>query len=335
MRVLGIESSCDETGAALYDSSQGLLCHELHTQAQLHARYGGVVPELASRDHIRHLIPLIRQVLRKAQLTLADIDGIAYTAGPGLSGALLTGAMAGRSLAYALGVPAVAINHMEGHLMALWLESSAPVLPGIALLVSGGHTLLIKVAALGDYMVLGQSVDDAAGEAFDKTAKLLGLSYPGGPHLEVLAASGRSGIFHFPRPMLSSGSCDFSFAGLKTAVRLALEQSDRSAQTLADIARGFCDAVADILEGKCALALELCGCNRLLVAGGVSANALIRTRLQQLLEKRHGQAYFARPEFCTDNAAMIARAGAFRLQSGQSAALEVRVRPRWPLDSPG
>ena len=332
MLMLALESSCDETAAALYDTEQGLLSHALHSQAGEHAVYGGVVPELASRDHVRHVVPLIRRVLHESGRELHDLQGVAYTAGPGLSGALLTGAVTGRTLAYALGIPAVAVNHMEGHLLAPLLEEHPPRLPCVALLVSGGHTLLVWAEQEGSYQVLGQSVDDAAGEAFDKTAKLLGLPYPGGPHLERLAQGGRPGCCRLPRPLLQADSCDFSFAGLKTAAALALQRSDRTQQARADLALEFSEAVAEILEAKCARALTQCGCTRLLVAGGVSANTLIRERLRRLMERRGGEAYFARPQFCTDNAAMIARAGAMRLLSGQQAALSIRVRPRWPLD---
>ena len=332
MLMLALESSCDETAAALYDTEQGLLSHALHSQAAEHAVYGGVVPELASRDHVRHVVPLIRRVLQEGGRELHDLQGVAYTAGPGLSGALLTGAVTGRTLAYALGIPAVAVNHMEGHLLAPLLEEHPPALPCVALLVSGGHTLLVWAEAEGSYQVLGQSVDDAAGEAFDKTAKLLGLSYPGGPQLERLAQLGRPGRCRLPRPMLQTDSCDFSFAGLKTAVAAALQHSDRTQQAHADLALEFSEAVAEILEVKCARALAQCACTRLLVAGGVSANTLIRERLGRMMERRGGEAYFARPQFCTDNAAMIARAGAARLLSGQRADLSVCVRPRWPLD---
>lgn len=331
MLVLGIESSCDETGTALYDSDKGLLSHALHSQVAIHNEYGGVVPELASRDHIKRIIPLIKKVLKDGGRALSDLDAVAYTAGPGLIGALLVGAVEARSLAYSLGIKAVAVHHMEGHLLAPMLEDDPPELPFVALLVSGGHTMLIRVRAIGSYEILGQSVDDAAGEAFDKTAKLLGLPYPGGPHLEKLAAAGTPGTYKFPRPMVASGNCDFSFAGLKTAVLHALRKSDGSDQAKADLARGFTEAVADTLYAKCAAALDLTGYDRLVVSGGVSANSAVRDRLCALMEDRGGRVFFARREFCTDNGAMIAKAGMVRFLNGEFAPLGIDVHPRWPL----
>lgn len=334
MRVLGIESSCDETGAAVYDDKDGLIAHALHTQIAMHAEYGGVVPELASRDHIKRIVPLVRKVMADAKMQLSDLDAVAYTAGPGLIGALLTGAMEARALAYALNIPAVPVHHMEGHLLAPLLEDPKPEFPFVALLVSGGHTMLIQVAKPGDYKLLGQSVDDAAGEAFDKTAKLLGLPYPGGPYLEKLAQNGNPKAYHFPRPMIDRPNCDFSFAGLKTAVLNAVHQhpDDLDAHK-ADLARCFTDAVADTLVAKCKRALDLCHLNSLVVAGGVSANTAVRTALTELMEKRGGKAFFARREFCTDNGAMIALAGMLRFKAGQFGGLQVDVFPRWPLDT--
>lgn len=334
MRVLGIESSCDETGAAVYDDKDGLIAHALHTQIAMHAEYGGVVPELASRDHIKRIVPLVRKVMADAKMQLSDLDAVAYTAGPGLIGALLTGAMEARALAYALNIPAVPVHHMEGHLLAPLLEDPKPEFPFVALLVSGGHTMLIQVAKPGDYKLLGQSVDDAAGEAFDKTAKLLGLPYPGGPYLEKLAQNGNPKAYHFPRPMIDRPNCDFSFAGLKTAVLNAVHQhpDDLDAHK-ADLARCFTDAVADTLVAKCKRALDMCHLNSLVVAGGVSANTAVRTALTELMEKRGGKAFFARREFCTDNGAMIALAGMLRFKAGQFGGLQVDVFPRWPLDT--
>ena len=335
MLILGIESSCDETGVALYDADKGqLLTHALHTQIPIHAEYGGVVPELASRDHVKRVIPLVRKVLADAHYTLHDLSAVAYTAGPGLIGALLVGAMSARALAYALNIPAVPVHHMEGHLLAPMLEDNPPQFPFVALLVSGGHTMLIKVERPGQYEILGESVDDAAGEAFDKTAKLLDLPYPGGPKLEELAHGGDSAAYHFPRPMIDRPNCDFSFAGLKTAVLNAVHQSTDLEHDKANIAHCFQDAVAETLVAKCKRALDECHMNRLVVAGGVSANSALRDSLTALMKKRHGSVFFARREFCTDNGAMIALAGALRFKagSGESAAVGgVTVHPRWPL----
>ena len=331
MRILGIETSCDETGVAVYDTATGLRAHTLYSQIALHAEYGGVVPELASRDHVRKLLPLIRQTLDEAGLGIEDLDGVAYTAGPGLVGALMVGAAAGRALAWALDIPAIGVHHMEGHLLAPLLEPNPPAPPFIALLVSGGHTQLVAVEAVGQYHLLGESLDDAAGEAFDKTAKMMGLPYPGGPELARLAESGRPGLFKFSRPMTDRPGLDFSFSGLKTQVLLAWKASDQSAQTRADIARGFEDAVVDTLAIKCERALLQSGVRTLVVAGGVGANLRLRARLQATAAKLHGQVCFPRPEFCTDNGAMIAFAGALRLQAGQHESEAVTVFPRWDM----
>jgi len=331
MRVLGIETSCDETGIAIYDTKQGLLAHALYSQVKLHADYGGVVPELASRDHVRKTLPLIKQALLDANLTAKDIDGVAYTAGPGLIGALLVGATIGRSLAFGWNVPAIGVHHMEGHLLAPMLEETQPQFPFIALLVSGGHTQLVQVNGIGEYQLLGESVDDAAGEAFDKTAKLLGLDYPGGPRLAALANSGVAGRFQFPRPMTDKPGLNFSFSGLKTAAAQAIASNGTDAQTQADIARAFQDAVVDTLIIKCQRALKQTGMKRLVVAGGVSANVRLREALQETMLTLGGEVFYPRSEFCTDNGAMIAFAGAQRLAAQQSADLSVQVRPRWPL----
>lgn len=330
--VLGIESSCDETGVALYSGRDGLLADVLYSQVELHAQYGGVVPELASRDHVRKTLPLIIELLQQAGLQRGDISGVAYTAGPGLVGALLVGGSIGRSLAFGLGVPAVAVHHMEGHLLAPLLESPAPEFPFLALLVSGGHTLLVAVEGVGRYRVLGQSLDDAVGEAFDKTAKLLGLGYPGGPEVARLAQQGDPSRFRFPRPMTDRPGLDFSFSGLKTFTVNTVEREGRDAQTLADVARAFEDAVVDTLAIKCRRAIRETGLKRLVVAGGVGANESIRARLQQVAAKEGGQVYFPRPAFCTDNGAMIAFAGWLRLQAGESEPAQVVPRPRWSLE---
>ncbi len=331
MRVLGIETSCDETGIAIYDTDNGLLAHKLYSQVKLHADYGGVVPELASRDHVRKTLPLIEAALNEAGITAADLDGVAYTAGPGLIGALLVGASIGRSLAFGWQIPAVAVHHMEGHLLAPMLEDDVPAFPFIALLVSGGHTQLVRVDGIGQYQLLGESVDDAAGEAFDKTAKLLGLDYPGGPRLAALAEQGRADRYQFPRPMTDRPGLDFSFSGLKTHAANTIASADDSPQTHADIARAFQDAVVDTLVIKCRRALEETGLKRLVVAGGVSANKHLRKKLHQFADKIGGQVFFPRNEFCTDNGAMIAFAGAQRLLAGEHENLAISTRPRWPL----
>ncbi len=333
MRVLGIETSCDETGIAVYDDKLGLLSHALYSQVKLHADYGGVVPELASRDHVRKIVPLIRQALKNADTKIADLDGIAYTKGPGLIGAILVGACVGRSLAFAWNKPAIGVHHMEGHLLAPMLEEDAPEFPFVALLVSGGHSMLVKVDGIGLYEVLGESVDDAAGEAFDKTAKLMGLDYPGGPRLAKLAATGVPAGYQFPRPMTDRPGLDFSFSGLKTftANTIAAEPDDE--QTRANIARAFEEAVVDTLAIKCRRALKLTGYNRLVIAGGVSANTRLRATLAEVMTSIGGKVYYPRGEFCTDNGAMIAYAGLQRLKAGQREDLAVKGQPRWPLDT--
>jgi N6-L-threonylcarbamoyladenine synthase len=336
--VLGIETSCDETGVALLRwepdaPGRGLLAHTLYSQIKLHADYGGVVPELASRDHVRKLVPLIREALSQAGLTVQDLGGVAYTAGPGLVGALLVGASAGRALAWALGVPAIGVHHMEGHLLAPLLEDDPPEPPFVALLVSGGHSMLIEVKAICEYTLLGDTLDDAAGEAFDKTAKMMGLPYPGGPMLAKLAESGRAGAFRFSRPMTDRPGLDFSFSGLKTQVLLAWQQSDKSEQTRADIARAFEEAIVDTLIIKCRRALEASGAKRLVIAGGVGANRRLRSELAAAGAKDGFKVYFPRLVFCTDNGAMIALAGAIRLASGQHQDASVQVYPRWDLQT--
>jgi N6-L-threonylcarbamoyladenine synthase len=331
MLVLGIETSCDETGVALYDGERGLLAHALHSQIALHAEYGGVVPELASRDHVRKLLPLIHQVVADAGVARDQIGGVAYTAGPGLIGALLVGASLGRSLAWSWGVPAVGVHHMEGHLLAPMLEAEPPAFPFIALLVSGGHTMLVRVEGVGRYQILGESLDDAAGEAFDKTAKLLGLPYPGGPELARLAEQGDPARFRFPRPMTDRPGLDFSFSGLKTFALNTVREHGGDPQGRADIARAFQDAVVDTLAIKCRRALEQTGVPRLVVAGGVGANRALRERLREMTAKLGGAVYYPRPEFCTDNGAMIAYAGACRLAAGVHEAPVIQARARWSL----
>ncbi len=332
MRVLGIETSCDETGVAVYDGDDGLLAHALYSQVALHARYGGVVPELASRDHVRKLLPLVHKVLKDSGISPGRVDGVAYTAGPGLVGALLVGALTGRSLAWAWSVPAIAIHHMEGHLLAPMLEAESPEFPFIALLVSGGHSLLVEVGGVGRYRILGDSIDDAVGEAFDKTAKLLGLPYPGGPALAELAREGDPARFIFPRPMTDRPGLDFSFSGLKTFALNTWRHCPQSEQDRADIARAFEEAVVDTLMIKCRRAVTEAGVKRLVVAGGVGANQRLRERLSGLMAREGGRVFFPRPEFCTDNGAMIACAGYWRLKAGQTQALSVTVLPRWSLE---
>jgi len=336
MVVLGIESSCDETAIALYDSERGLLSHVLHSQIELHAAYGGVVPELASRDHIRYLVPLIEQCLEKAGLAQNQISGVAYTAGPGLIGALMSGACVGRSIAWSWDIPAVEVHHMEGHLLAPMLEDNPPEFPFIALLVSGGHTFLTHVKAVGEYEILGQSLDDAVGEAFDKTAKMLGLSYPGGPELAALAEKGDPTAFRFPRPMTDRPGLDFSFSGLKTFALNTLHNLKENAQDddqqRANVARAFEDAVVDTLSIKCKRAIKQLNVKRLVIAGGVGANRRLREALGEMVIKENGLLYFPRIEFCTDNGAMIAYAGCLRLMAGEHQSLEIEARARWPMD---
>ena len=349
MRILGIETSCDETGIAIYDDGQGdlpegILAHQLYSQIAVHADYGGVVPELASRDHVRKTIPLIKAVLKEANLTPQDLDGVAYTAGPGLVGALLVGCSIGRSLAYGWNLPAVPVHHMEGHLLAPMLEEDVPEFPFVALLVSGGHTMLVRVDGIGQYKLLGESVDDAAGEAFDKTAKLLGLDYPGGPALSKMAESGVAGRFKLPRPMTDRPGLDFSFSGLKTAAGTLVRKEcvspngesldeETLKQTHADIANAFQQAVVDTLAIKCKRALQQENLNRLVIAGGVSANTSLREKLAITTQKLGGSVFYPRPEFCTDNGAMIAYAGLQRLKADTHADLTFKANPRWSLDS--
>ena len=336
MRILGIETSCDETGVAIYDEEKGLIANQLHTQIALHADYGGVVPELASRDHIRKLAPLLQAALEEAHLTAKDIDGIAYTSGPGLVGALLVGSTVARSLAYAWNVPAIGVHHMEGHLLAPMLEENPPHFPFVALLVSGGHTQLVRVDGVGRYELLGESIDDAAGEAFDKTAKLLGLDYPGGAALARLALKGTPNRFAFPRPMTDRPGLDFSFSGLKTFAANTLhqvmqEEGELTEQSKADIAYAFQEAVVDTLAIKCKRALKQTGLKRLVIAGGVSANKQLRQTLAELMQQFGGEVFYPQPQFCTDNGAMIAYAGFLRLKQGQQQDLAIEVRPRWAM----
>ena len=336
MRILGIETSCDETGVAIYDEEKGLIANQLHTQIALHADYGGVVPELASRDHIRKLAPLLQAALQEAHLTAKDIDGIAYTSGPGLVGALLVGSTVARSLAYAWNVPAIGVHHMEGHLLAPMLEENPPHFPFVALLVSGGHTQLVRVDGVGRYELLGESIDDAAGEAFDKTAKLLGLDYPGGAALARLASNGTPNRFAFPRPMTDRPGLDFSFSGLKTFAANTLhqvmqEEGELTEQSKADIAYAFQEAVVDTLAIKCKRALKQTGLKRLVIAGGVSANKQLRQTLAEMMQQLGGEVFYPQPQFCTDNGAMIAYAGFLRLKQGQQQDLAIEVRPRWAM----
>jgi N6-L-threonylcarbamoyladenine synthase len=331
MRVIGIETSCDETAVAVYDAAEGLLSHRLYSQIVMHQAYGGVVPELASRDHVRRLLPLVREALAAAASDPARIDGVAYTAGPGLIGALLVGAGFARSLAFAWAKPAVAVHHLEGHLLAPLLEPDPPAYPFLALLVSGGHTQLVDVAALGRYRLLGETLDDAAGEAFDKTAKMLGLPYPGGAALAQLAETGVSGRFVFPRPMLDRPGLDFSFSGLKTSALVALRGRGLDDATRADVARGFQEAVIETLAEKSRRALLATGHRRLVVAGGVGANRRLRERLNEIAHQAGARLYFPRAEFCTDNGAMIALAGCLRLMGGARQGLDLGARAHWEL----
>jgi N6-L-threonylcarbamoyladenine synthase len=331
MRVLAIETSCDESAVAVLDEQRGLLAHELWSQVELHRIYGGVVPELAARDHLRRLLPLLKAAMARAGTAAADIQGVAYTAGPGLVGALLAGAAVARALSFGWGVPAIGVHHLEGHLLAPMLESPVPPLPHVALLVSGGHTMLIEVGGVGEYRILGQTRDDAAGEAFDKTAKLLGLPYPGGPELARLAGQGRAGVYVFPRPMLDRPGFEFSFSGLKTAVMQVARATDLTEQARADIARAVQEAIVTTLCTRSLQALRHTGHRALVVAGGVGANRALRTQLTQQALAIGAQVYFPRIEFCTDNAAMIAVAGLQRLRAGERAGSAIEVRARWPL----
>ncbi|MBX4180828.1 tRNA (adenosine(37)-N6)-threonylcarbamoyltransferase complex transferase subunit TsaD [Sodalis sp. CWE] len=332
MRVLGIETSCDETGVAIFDSQQGLLANQLYSQIKIHANYGGVVPELASRDHVRAIIPLIYAALSEANLQTSDIDGIAYTAGPGLVGALMIGATVSCSLAYALEIPAIAVHHMEGHLLSIMLEKNPPEFPFITLLISGAHTQLIAVTGIGKYKLLGESVDDAVGEAFDKVAKLLGLSYPGGPLLEDLAKHGAPGRYKFPRPMINRPGLTFSFSGLKTFISKMVNTNIKNQQDRADIARGFEEAIVETLLIKCNRALDLTGFHRLVLAGGVAANQSLRNNMNEMMRKRGGKVFYPCPKFCTDNGAMIAYTGMLRIQNWSKTDLTISVRSRWPLE---
>ncbi|MBZ0329965.1 tRNA (adenosine(37)-N6)-threonylcarbamoyltransferase complex transferase subunit TsaD [Halomonas sp. ANAO-440] len=338
MLVLGIETSCDETGVALYDTERGLVADALYSQVAMHAEYGGVVPELASRDHTRRLLPLIQQVLDQAGASRTELDAIAYTAGPGLVGALMVGASTAHGMARALAIPVLGVHHMEGHLLAPMLETSPPAFPFVALLVSGGHTQLVEVQGLGDYRLLGESVDDAAGEAFDKAAKMLGLSYPGGPQVAKLAELGDPGRFRFPRPMTDRPGLDFSFSGLKTHTLTTLKRLEQDGalddQARADVARAFEEAVVDTLVIKCRRALDATGLKRLVMAGGVSANARLRERLERETDKRSARTYYPRGRFCTDNGAMIAYVGAQRLSAGERDEIGImKAVPRWPMDT--
>jgi N6-L-threonylcarbamoyladenine synthase len=333
MRILAIESSCDESAAAILDTAGGLLAHEIFSQIELHRVFGGVVPELASRDHVRRLLPLVRSVMAEAKTQPEDLHGVAYTAGPGLIGALLTGASLARSLAYAWKVPALGVHHLEGHLLAPLLEPEPPPFPHVALLVSGGHTMLIEVREIGSYRLLGETRDDAAGEAFDKTAKLLGLPYPGGPELARLAERGKPGAFNFPRPMLDRPGLEFSFSGLKTAVVHALRGREMTDAVRADVAEGVQLSIVETLTTKALRALEETGLDTLVVSGGVSANRSLRARLAEAARRQGARVYYPRIEFCTDNAAMIAVAGLARLQAGQHDGLAIQARARWPLES--
>jgi N6-L-threonylcarbamoyladenine synthase len=333
VRLLAIESSCDESAVAVLDEYRGLLAHELYSQVELHRVYGGVVPELASRDHVRRLLPLVERALETAATAPDQLAGVAFTAGPGLMGALLTGAALARSLAYAWQVPAIGVHHLEGHLLAPLLEPEPPPFPHIALLVSGGHTLLIEVTGIGRYRILGETRDDAAGEAFDKTAKLLGLPYPGGPELARLAQSGTAGVFRYPRPMLDRPGLELSFSGLKTAVLHSLRGRELTPKLRADVARGVEEAIVGTLSAKAVRALEASGLDTLVVAGGVSANQRLRATLDEAVGRRGGRVYYPRVEFCTDNAAMIAVAGLARLKAGERDGLAIQARAQWPLDT--
>lgn len=332
MIVLGIETSCDETALAIYDSERGLIANRVYSQIALHAEYGGVVPELASRDHIRKLLPLLIETLKDAHLTKEDIQGVAYTQGPGLVGALLVGASIGKTLGFALNIPTLGIHHLEAHLLAVMLEEEKPKFPFLGLLVSGGHTILMSVNAFGDYELLGETLDDAVGEAFDKTAKLLGLPYPGGPELAALAEKGNPDRFHFTRPMINRPGLDFSFSGLKTHALHCVQNNPNDDQTKADIACAFEEAIVDTLIIKSRRAIEQTGFSRLVVVGGVSRNKKLRSRLAQAMKKNETHVFYPRPEFCTDNAAMVAYVGCQRLMQGQKDLLAITVRTRWPME---
>ncbi len=335
MRVLGIETSCDDTGVAIYDTRDGLLINRFSSQVDIHRIYGGVVPELAARDHIRKVLPLIMAVLEETGLDRKDLDAVAYTAGPGLAGALLVGATVGRSLAFSLDIPAIGVHHMEGHLLSPLLEHEVPEYPFLSLLVSGGHSMLVDVCSPGEYRILGQTRDDAVGEAFDKFAKVLGLPYPGGPSIERCARNGRPGRFQFPQPMTGHPTLEFSFSGLKTHAMLEVSKLELDEQIRCDLAHAFQEAAIGALVSKCEHALERTGYKSLIVAGGVGANQLLRNRLKELGERRHSRVYFPSLELCTDNGAMIAYAGSLRLRSGATEHLGYYVQPRWSLEDLG
>jgi len=332
MQVLGIETSCDETAIAVYDSKLGILSHCLYSQIDLHNKYGGVVPELASREHVLKVLPMIKKTLAEAKTEFHLLDGIAYTVGPGLMGALLVGSAVGRSLAYSLSLPAIGVHHMEAHLLALMLEKNTPEYPFLALLVSGGHTQIVNVKAPGVFKILGESVDDAAGEAFDKTAKILGLPYPGGPAISALADKGISGRFKFPRPMTDRPGLDFSFSGLKTFALNTINSEDMDEQTRADVACAFVDAIVDTFVIKCKRAIDETGIKQLVVAGGVSANKQLQKALINMFNEEGGQVFFPRDEYCTDNGAMVAYSGYLRIKKGQCDTLSFIAKPRWPLE---
>ena len=332
MQVLGIETSCDETAIAVYDSKLGILSHCLYSQIDLHNKYGGVVPELASREHVLKVLPMIKKTLAEAKTEFHLLDGIAYTVGPGLMGALLVGSAVGRSLAYSLSLPAIGVHHMEAHLLALMLEKNTPEYPFLALLVSGGHTQIVNVEAPGVFKILGESIDDAAGEAFDKTAKILGLPYPGGPAISALADKGISGRFKFPRPMTDRPGLDFSFSGLKTFALNTINSENMDEQTRADVAYAFVDAIVDTFVIKCKRAIDETGIKQLVVAGGVSANKQLQKALVNMFDEVGGQVFFPRDEYCTDNGAMVAYSGYLRIKKGQCDALSFTAKPRWPLE---
>ena len=332
MQVLGIETSCDETAIAVYDSKLGILSHCLYSQIDLHNKYGGVVPELASREHVLKVLPMVKKTLAEAKTEFHLLDGIAYTVGPGLMGALLVGSAVGRSLAYSLSLPAIGVHHMEAHLLALMLEKNTPEYPFLALLVSGGHTQIVNVKAPGVFRILGESIDDAAGEAFDKTAKILGLPYPGGPAISALADKGISGRFKFPRPMTDRPGLDFSFSGLKTFALNTINSENMDEQTRADVAYAFVDAIVDTFVIKCKRAIDETGIKQLVVAGGVSANKQLQKALINMFDEVGGQVFFPRDEYCTDNGAMVAYSGYLRIKKGQCDTLSFIAKPRWPLE---
>ncbi|CAL1329063.1 tRNA (adenosine(37)-N6)-threonylcarbamoyltransferase complex transferase subunit TsaD [Candidatus Providencia siddallii] len=332
MRVLGIETSCDDTGISIYDDNIGILSNQLHSQIKIHSCYNGVVPELASRDHICKIVPLIKKTLKEANLNITDIDAVAYTAGPGLVGSLMVGATVGRSLAFSLNIPSISVHHIEGHLLSFMLEKKKVDFPFLGLIISGGHTQIINVTKIGKYEVLGESLDDSVGEVFDKIAKLLGLGYPGGRLLSIMAEQGISGRFIFPRPMTKKPGLDFSFSGLKTFVANTIYKSSNDKQTLSDIAKGFEDAVIDTIIIKCKRAIKQSGINRLVISGGVSSNSSLRIKIKNVMKQINVEVFYSSPEFCTDNAAMIALVGSIRIKNGFIDDLSIFVRPRWGLN---